>query len=108
MNCGLMHRQFHLDSVYLNVLLQSVCNLWENTINLFSVYFCPFQPEEATEPTSMLVPFLQKYSDTRNKKPSVSVSSDPGDCSHTVILKMFEMHTISDHIEPTDMVDNNI
>uniref|UniRef100_A0A8C4GE17 Sorting nexin-14 n=1 Tax=Dicentrarchus labrax TaxID=13489 RepID=A0A8C4GE17_DICLA len=29
------------------------------------------RPEEATEPTSTLVPFLQKYSDTRNKKPSV-------------------------------------
>uniref|UniRef100_A0A3B4V1Y8 Sorting nexin 14 n=1 Tax=Seriola dumerili TaxID=41447 RepID=A0A3B4V1Y8_SERDU len=28
-------------------------------------------PEEATEPASTLVPFLQKYSDTRNKKPSV-------------------------------------
>eukprot|EP00064_Thunnus_orientalis_P005653 superscaffoldBa00000566_g5667 len=28
-------------------------------------------PEEATEPTSTLVPFLQKYSDIRNKKPSV-------------------------------------
>uniref|UniRef100_A0A8D3BMG0 Sorting nexin 14 n=1 Tax=Scophthalmus maximus TaxID=52904 RepID=A0A8D3BMG0_SCOMX len=27
--------------------------------------------EEAKEPTSTLVPFLQKYSDTRNKKPSV-------------------------------------
>lgn len=32
------------------------------------------QPEEATEPTSALVPFLQKYSDARSKKPSVSVS----------------------------------
>uniref|UniRef100_A0A3Q3LRC0 Sorting nexin-14 n=1 Tax=Mastacembelus armatus TaxID=205130 RepID=A0A3Q3LRC0_9TELE len=31
----------------------------------------PVSPEEATEPTSTLVPFLQKYSDTRNKKPSV-------------------------------------
>lgn len=31
------------------------------------------QPEEATEPSSALVPFLQKYSDTRSKKPSVSV-----------------------------------
>uniref|UniRef100_A0A8C9ZX94 Sorting nexin-14 n=1 Tax=Sander lucioperca TaxID=283035 RepID=A0A8C9ZX94_SANLU len=28
-------------------------------------------PEEAMEPTSTLVPFLQKYSDIRNKKPSV-------------------------------------
>uniref|UniRef100_A0A3P8QA13 Sorting nexin-14 n=1 Tax=Astatotilapia calliptera TaxID=8154 RepID=A0A3P8QA13_ASTCA len=31
----------------------------------------PVSPEEATEPTSTLVPFLQKYSDTRSKKPSV-------------------------------------
>lgn len=33
----------------------------------------PLQPEEATEPTSSLVPFLQKYSDPRSKKPSVSI-----------------------------------
>lgn len=31
------------------------------------------QPEEATEPTSALVPFLQKYSDTRNRHSSVRV-----------------------------------
>uniref|UniRef100_A0A669EMT6 Sorting nexin-14 n=1 Tax=Oreochromis niloticus TaxID=8128 RepID=A0A669EMT6_ORENI len=31
----------------------------------------PVSPEEATEPTSTLVPFLQKYSDIRSKKPSV-------------------------------------
>ncbi len=77
----------------------------------------PLQPEVATEPTSTLVPFLQKYSDTRNKKPSVSVSSDPGGCSNTVILKMFELQTTSDQIKtykchlpnkPPDTVCNNI
>ena len=34
-----------------------------------------FQPEAASEPSSALVPFLQKYSETRNKKPSVSTSA---------------------------------
>lgn len=50
-------------------------------INLLCCLF--FQPEEATEPTSTLVPFLQKYSDTRNKKPSVSVKNTVmGGASH--------------------------
>lgn len=44
-----------------------------NNINTFSVSVLFPQPEEATEPTSALVPFLQKYSDMRNKKSSVSV-----------------------------------
>ncbi|KAM9341473.1 sorting nexin-14-like isoform 5-T5 [Symphorus nematophorus] len=43
-----------------------------DTVNHLLLIFidnCP--PEEATEPASTLVPFLQKYSDTRSKKPSV-------------------------------------
>ncbi|XP_038585858.1 sorting nexin-14-like isoform X5 [Micropterus salmoides] len=43
-----------------------------DTVNhLILIFIENSPPEEATEPTSMLVPFLQKYSDTRNKKPSV-------------------------------------
>ncbi|XP_041810549.1 sorting nexin-14-like isoform X4 [Chelmon rostratus] len=43
-----------------------------DTVNhLLLIFIDNSPPEEATEPTSMLVPFLQKYSDTRNKKPSV-------------------------------------
>lgn len=37
----------------------------------FLIFF--LQPEIATEPASPLVPFLQKFADSRNKKPSVSV-----------------------------------
>lgn len=57
----------------------------------------PLKPEEATEPTSTLVPFLQKYSDIRNKKPSVSVSAHPGKCCNKVTL--FELHSTSDQIK---------
>ncbi|KAM3595335.1 uncharacterized protein V6R79_021829 [Siganus canaliculatus] len=43
-----------------------------DTVNhLLLIFIDNSPPEEATEPTSTLVPFLQKYSDTRNKKPSV-------------------------------------
>ncbi|XP_058470631.1 sorting nexin-14-like isoform X3 [Solea solea] len=43
-----------------------------DTVNhLILIFIDKSPPEEATEPTSTLVPFLQKYSDTRNKKPSV-------------------------------------
>ncbi|XP_070776556.1 sorting nexin-14-like [Enoplosus armatus] len=43
-----------------------------DTVNhLILIFIDNSPPEEATEPTSTLVPFLQKYSDTRNKKPSV-------------------------------------
>lgn len=44
-------------------------------------YICYFmlcfisQPEEALEPPSALVPFLQKYADPRNKNPSVRLQS---------------------------------
>lgn len=31
------------------------------------------KPEKATEPPSPLVPFLQKFAEPRNKKPSVSI-----------------------------------
>ncbi|XP_041668706.1 sorting nexin-14-like isoform X4 [Cheilinus undulatus] len=42
-----------------------------DTVNhLLLIFIDNSPPEEATEPSSMLVPFLQKYSDTRNKKPS--------------------------------------
>lgn len=37
----------------------------------FCLYFHN-QPEAATEPSSTMVPFLQKYADIRNKKTSVS------------------------------------
>lgn len=33
------------------------------------------KPEKATEPASALVPFLQKFAEPRNKKPSVSIFS---------------------------------
>uniref|UniRef100_A0A4W6F6F0 Sorting nexin 14 n=1 Tax=Lates calcarifer TaxID=8187 RepID=A0A4W6F6F0_LATCA len=43
-----------------------------DTVNhLILIFIDNSPPEEATEPTSTLVPFLQKYSDIRNKKPSV-------------------------------------
>ncbi|XP_027857224.1 sorting nexin-14 isoform X9 [Xiphophorus couchianus] len=43
-----------------------------DTVNhLILIFIDKSPPEEATEPTSALVPFLQKYSDSRNKKPSV-------------------------------------
>ncbi|XP_027130356.1 sorting nexin-14 isoform X5 [Larimichthys crocea] len=43
-----------------------------DTVNhLLLIFIDNSPPERATEPTSTLVPFLQKYSDTRNKKPSV-------------------------------------
>ncbi|KAM7403155.1 hypothetical protein PAMA_003872 [Pampus argenteus] len=43
-----------------------------DTVNhLLLIFIDNSPPEEATEPTSTLVPFLQKYSDIRNKKPSV-------------------------------------
>ncbi|XP_034381575.1 sorting nexin-14-like isoform X6 [Cyclopterus lumpus] len=43
-----------------------------DTVNhLLLIFIDNSPPEEATEPTSTLVPFLQKYSDIRSKKPSV-------------------------------------
>ncbi|XP_077946101.1 sorting nexin-14 isoform X4 [Gasterosteus aculeatus] len=43
-----------------------------DTVNhLLLIFIDNSAPEEATEPTSMLVPFLQKYSDVRSKKSSV-------------------------------------
>ncbi|XP_077394350.1 sorting nexin-14 isoform X2 [Festucalex cinctus] len=43
-----------------------------DTVNhLLLLFIDNSSPEEATEPTSMLVPFLQKYSDPRSRKPSV-------------------------------------
>ncbi|XP_073340000.1 sorting nexin-14-like isoform X5 [Pagrus major] len=43
-----------------------------DTVNhLLLIFIDNSPPEEATEPASTLVPFLQKYSDLRNKKPSV-------------------------------------
>uniref|UniRef100_A0A3B3VQ01 Sorting nexin 14 n=1 Tax=Poecilia latipinna TaxID=48699 RepID=A0A3B3VQ01_9TELE len=43
-----------------------------DTVNhLILIFIDNSPPEEATEPTSALVPFLQKYSDSRNRKPSV-------------------------------------
>lgn len=38
---------------------------WINSLSL--------KPEKATEPPSPLVPFLQKFAEPRNKKPSVSI-----------------------------------
>ncbi|XP_054651778.1 sorting nexin-14 isoform X12 [Dunckerocampus dactyliophorus] len=43
-----------------------------DTVNhLILLFIDNSPPEEATEPTSVLVPFLQKYSDPRSRKPSV-------------------------------------
>uniref|UniRef100_H3C893 Sorting nexin 14 n=1 Tax=Tetraodon nigroviridis TaxID=99883 RepID=H3C893_TETNG len=43
-----------------------------DTVNhLLLIFMDNSPPEEATEPISPLVPFLQKYSDARSKKPSV-------------------------------------
>ncbi|XP_029316192.1 sorting nexin-14 isoform X8 [Cottoperca gobio] len=43
-----------------------------DTVNhLLLIFIDNSPPEEATEPSSTLVPFLQKYSDIRNKKASV-------------------------------------
>uniref|UniRef100_UPI0037E969CE sorting nexin-14-like isoform X5 n=1 Tax=Semicossyphus pulcher TaxID=241346 RepID=UPI0037E969CE len=43
-----------------------------DTVNhLLLIFIDNSPPEVATEPASTLVPFLQKYSDIRNKKPSV-------------------------------------
>ncbi|XP_075874098.1 sorting nexin-14-like isoform X4 [Nelusetta ayraudi] len=43
-----------------------------DTVNhLLLIFIDNSPPEEATEPTSALVPFLQKYSDTRNRHSSV-------------------------------------
>ncbi|XP_032356263.1 sorting nexin-14 isoform X5 [Etheostoma spectabile] len=43
-----------------------------DTVNhLLLIFIDNSPPEEPMEPTSTLVPFLQKYSDIRNKKPSV-------------------------------------
>ncbi|XP_062324808.1 sorting nexin-14-like isoform X3 [Osmerus eperlanus] len=43
-----------------------------DTVNhLLLIFIDNSPPEAALEPSSVLVPFLQKYSETRNKKPSV-------------------------------------
>ncbi|XP_046907015.1 sorting nexin-14-like isoform X2 [Hypomesus transpacificus] len=43
-----------------------------DTVNhLLLIFIDNSPPEAASEPSSALVPFLQKYSETRNKKPSV-------------------------------------
>ncbi|XP_031702929.1 sorting nexin-14 isoform X6 [Anarrhichthys ocellatus] len=43
-----------------------------DTVNhLLLIFIDNSPPEEATEPSSALVPFLQKYSDIRSRKPSV-------------------------------------
>ncbi|XP_052637532.1 sorting nexin-14 isoform X2 [Harpia harpyja] len=43
-----------------------------NTVNhLLLIFIDDSPPEKATEPTSSLVPFLQKFAEPRNKKPSV-------------------------------------
>ncbi|XP_030645866.1 sorting nexin-14 isoform X2 [Chanos chanos] len=43
-----------------------------DTVNhLLLIFIDNSPPESATEPTSALVPFLQKYAELRNKKPSV-------------------------------------
>uniref|UniRef100_A0A665WQ01 Sorting nexin 14 n=1 Tax=Echeneis naucrates TaxID=173247 RepID=A0A665WQ01_ECHNA len=43
-----------------------------DTVNhLILIFIDNSPPEEAAEPTSTMVPFLQKYSDTRNKKSTV-------------------------------------
>uniref|UniRef100_A0A1A8H4A6 Sorting nexin-14 n=1 Tax=Nothobranchius korthausae TaxID=1143690 RepID=A0A1A8H4A6_9TELE len=43
-----------------------------DTVNhLILIFIDNSPPEDATEPASTLVPFLHKYSDSRNKKPSV-------------------------------------
>ncbi|XP_069052666.1 sorting nexin-14 isoform X3 [Lepisosteus oculatus] len=43
-----------------------------DTVNhLILIFIDDSLPEPATEPTSALVPFLQKYAESRNKKPSV-------------------------------------
>uniref|UniRef100_A0A7N6BB22 Sorting nexin-14 n=1 Tax=Anabas testudineus TaxID=64144 RepID=A0A7N6BB22_ANATE len=45
---------------------------FQDTVNhLILIFIDNSPPEEATEQTSTLVPFLQKYSDARNKKSSV-------------------------------------
>lgn len=54
----------------------SLCIFTPDFAKRIRITFSSFQPEEATEPTSVSVPFLQKYSDIRNKKPTVSISSN--------------------------------
>ena len=51
--------------------------LQEYQVNhLLIIFIDDSPPEKATEPPSPLVPFLQKFAEPRNKKPSVSIFSN--------------------------------
>ncbi|TKS75307.1 Sorting nexin-14 [Collichthys lucidus] len=50
----------------------NVCHSGQDTVNLMVlIYVDDTPPEPAVDPPSVLVPFLQKYADVSNKKPSV-------------------------------------
>ncbi|KAK0153346.1 Sorting nexin-14 [Merluccius polli] len=57
-----------LDCRSLTLLIREVLT---GSVFLPSMDYLADPPEEPTEPTSALVPFLQRYADPRNKKPSV-------------------------------------
>ncbi|KAE8289970.1 Sorting nexin-14 [Larimichthys crocea] len=90
-----------------------------DTVNhLLLIFIDNSPPERATEPTSTLVPFLQKYSDTRNKKPSVlkldfalqSRNSTTGYCCpelsdsekmmlHEEVKKIYETYCLDESVD---------
>ncbi|KAG9336158.1 hypothetical protein JZ751_002505 [Albula glossodonta] len=58
------------------------------SVFLPSMDFLADPPEPATEPSSALVPFLQKYSDIRNKKSSVRGPVTPSSHASMLVLKL--------------------
>ena len=62
---------------------ENVTSLWCHSGSHGDCRVLP-QPEEPSEPTSALVPFLQRYADPRNKKPSVSSAAVQSASLHTL------------------------
>lgn len=75
----------------------------KNVTNVFGPCLS-HQPEEATEPISTLVPFLQKYSDVRNKKPTVSVSFDIRQRSHKISIHTPDTYKTQSPSKPPNAV----
>lgn len=63
--------RIHIVMVRLRFLTCGPSQLQDTVNHLLLIFIDNSPPEAATEPSSALVPFLQKYSDIRNKKASV-------------------------------------